>query len=200
MPGITAYGAYIPRTRLNRQAIVDANAWFDASLRALGKGERSMCHWDEDALTMAVEAASDCLARLDRGTVDTVYLASTTLPFADRQNSVVLAEALSLPRQLRAMDATSSQRAATSALISLLEQPVESGKQGLLVASEHRRPQAGSRQELLWGDGAAAVCIGFDTLLADYLGSVSIANDFVDHYRGESAEFDYDWEERWIRD
>src|SRR5699024_12124343 len=31
-------------------------------------------------------------------------------------------------------------------------------------------------------------------------GSVSIADNFVDHYRGEGESIDYDWEERWIRD
>jgi uncharacterized OB-fold protein len=29
---------------------------------------------------------------------------------------------------------------------------------------------------------------------------VSETRDFVDHFRGEGAEFDYGWEERWIRD
>ena len=28
----------------------------------------------------------------------------------------------------------------------------------------------------------------------------SAAVDFVDHYRGRGREFDYVWEERWIRD
>src|SRR5262249_20120235 len=31
-------------------------------------------------------------------------------------------------------------------------------------------------------------------------GSHSISVDFVDHFRGDSEEFDYGWEERWIRD
>ena len=35
MPGITAYGAYLPRRRLQRSAIAAANTWFDASLRGL---------------------------------------------------------------------------------------------------------------------------------------------------------------------
>ena len=36
--------------------MVEANAWFDSSLKGLGKGERSICNWDEDTITMAVEA------------------------------------------------------------------------------------------------------------------------------------------------
>ncbi|MBT8146950.1 MAG: 3-hydroxy-3-methylglutaryl CoA synthase, partial [Gammaproteobacteria bacterium] len=200
MPGITAYGAYIPRARLSKQAIADANTWFDASLKSLAKGERSMCHWDEDAITMAVEAAHDCLSNAGTKPLDSLYLASTTLPFLDRQNSVVVSEALNLPRNLHSMDITASQRAATSGLISLLQSSIQDQSQKLLVASEHRRTKAGSRQEMLWGDAAAAVCIGSDDLLAEYLDHETVANDFVDHYRGDEAEFNYDWEERWIRD
>lgn len=201
MPGITAYGAYIPRARLSKKAIAEANAWFDASLQSLAKGERSMCHWDEDAITMAVEAARDCLANSAAGkTVDTLYLASTTLPFLDRQNSVVVGEALNLPRSMHSMDITGSQRAATSSLISLMKSAGGPDTEKLLVASEHRRTRAGSRQELLWGDASAALCVGEGNLIAEYLGHETIANDFVDHYRGDEAEFDYDWEERWIRD
>ena len=58
MVGIVAYGAYVPRLRLNRQAVYDANKWFAAGLRGLAKGERSMANWDEDSITMAVEADS----------------------------------------------------------------------------------------------------------------------------------------------
>jgi 3-hydroxy-3-methylglutaryl CoA synthase len=200
MQGITAYGAYIPRARMNRKIMAEANAWFDGSLRALAKGQRSFCNWDEDAITMAVEAAQDCLGNIDRGTVRSLTLASTTLPFLDRQNSVVVGEALNLQEQLRSMDVTSSQRAATSALLLLLDSSQDKEAQQLLIASEHRRSKAGSRQEMLWGDAAAAVCVGNENVIAEFLGSTSIASDFVDHYRSENASFDYDWEERWIRD
>ena len=61
MTGITAYGAYIPRRRLQRKAIAQANAWFAPNMVGGAKGERAMGNWDEDALTMSVEAARDCL-------------------------------------------------------------------------------------------------------------------------------------------
>jgi 3-hydroxy-3-methylglutaryl CoA synthase len=61
MVGIAAWGAYAPRLRLSRKAVTEANAWVAPNLRAKAKGERSMANWDEDALTMAVEAARDAL-------------------------------------------------------------------------------------------------------------------------------------------
>lgn len=200
MFGITAYGAYIPRTRLSKAAIADANDWFDASLRGLAKGERSVCNWDEDTITMAVEAGQDCLSVLDAGSVKALYLASTTLPFLDRQNSVVVSQALNLGDQLRTMDVAASQRAGTSALISMLESNVAGKGNALLVASEHRRSKCGSRAEMLWGDGAAALGVGGEGVVAEYLGSETYVTDFVDHYRGEDSTLDYEWEERWIRD
>src|SRR5690554_7854624 len=127
MSGITAYGAYIPRTRLLKSAIADANDWFDAGLRGLAKGERSVCNWDEDTITMAVEAGQDCLTLIDGASVNALYLASITLPFLDRQNSVVVSQALNLGDKLRTIDVAASQRAATSALLSMLEAPPDNG-------------------------------------------------------------------------
>ena len=198
MSGITAYGAYIPRGRLNKQEIAVANSWFDAGLKSLGKGERAICNWDEDSITMAVEAANNCLASKSDNGLSSLYMASTTYPFLDRQNSVVVSEALNLNKELRTMDVGASQRAATSALIALLESSVNGS--AMLVASEHRRSKAGSRAEMLWGDAAAAVLVGSDNVIAECLAVETLAVDFVDHYRGEDSSFDYDWEERWIRD
>jgi len=82
--GILAFGAYIPRLRLQRRAIAEANAWFNPALNAQAKGERAICNWDEDAVTMAVEAARDALAERDRGTVGALHFASTSFPFAFR--------------------------------------------------------------------------------------------------------------------
>ena len=84
MVGILAAGAYVPRTRLQRQVVAAAHAWFAPGLKGLAKGERSASNWDEDAITMAVEAGRDCLVGDERSKVARVVLASTTHPFADR--------------------------------------------------------------------------------------------------------------------
>jgi len=136
MIGITAYGAYLPRARLQKQVIADANAWFDSGLRGLAKGEKAMCNWDEDSITMATEAFSDAMGRAPGQTLAAVILASTSLPFADRQNSVVLAEAMNLDTtNLRTMDVTCSQRASTSALLSALDVAAAGHGDAVVVAS-----------------------------------------------------------------
>ncbi|MGN6147061.1 MAG: 3-oxoacyl-[acyl-carrier-protein] synthase III C-terminal domain-containing protein, partial [Rhizomicrobium sp.] len=205
MTGITSYGAYVPRLRLQRKAIAQANAWFAPGLIGAAKGERSMANWDEDAVTMSVEAARDCLPAQDpiqdRAFVDGLYFASTTMPFSDRQNAGIVAGALSLKERISSIDFSSSQRAGTSALLAALD-GVASGRvtSPLVVAGEKRKARAASSQEMAYGDAAAAFTVGKDKVIAKFLGSHSVTLDFVDHFRGCDEDFDYGWEERWIRD
>ena len=196
MPGITAYGAYLPRRRLQRSAIAAANTWFDASLRGLARGERTMCSWDEDTVTMAVEAARDMGPATS---VQALFLASTTHPFAVRQNAGIVAEALNLGSDLRTMDVAGSLRASTTALMSALD-TAAAGTQTIVVAAERRKARAGSPMEMLSGDGAAALQVGSEGEIATLLGSATVAADFIDHFRASGDAYDYAWEDRWIRD
>lgn len=199
--GITGFGGYIPRRRLTRKSIAEANSWINPGLMARAKGERSMANWDEDSVTMAVEAARDCLGKKDRREIDAVYLASTTLPFADRLNAGIVTTALSLDESAFGMDVTSSQKAGLSAIYAAYS-AIASGirKNALVVASDQRKTRAGATQEMQFGDGAAAIVVGTDNVLANFIGHASSTIDFVDHFRGDGEDFDYQWEERWIRD
>jgi 3-hydroxy-3-methylglutaryl CoA synthase len=198
--GILAHGAYLPRLRLARKSVADANAWFNPGLKGLAKGERTMCNWDEDAVTMAVEAARDCLVGQDRGAVAGLAFASTSFPFEDRLNAGIVLEALNLAPSVNAQDLTASQRAATSALVAALQIARGGAGPALVVASEKRRTKTASPLELQTGDGAAALLVGSGPVVAKLLAHASRTVDFVDHFRGEGFEFDYTWEERWIRD
>jgi 3-hydroxy-3-methylglutaryl CoA synthase len=194
--GILASGAYIPRLRLSRRAIVDNHAWLNPALKSQGKGERAMCNWDEDPVTMAVEAARDALTGRDRSSISGLRFASTTFPFLDRLNAGIVAEALDLPEQASALDIAATQRAGTSALAAALASPGET----LVVAAEQRRAKGASPVELASGDGAAAVIVGDGEPIAKLLSHATRTTDFVDHYRTPESEYDYQWEERWIRD
>jgi 3-hydroxy-3-methylglutaryl CoA synthase len=198
--GILSFGAYIPRLRLQRKSIVEANSWFNPALKAQAKGERSMANWDEDAVTMAVEAARDCLTGIDRQTVKAVYMASTSFPFDDRQNSGIVAQALDLPSSVASLDVAASQRAGTSGLIAALQAAKGGAGPILFIAAERRRTKPGSPQELVYGDGAVAILLGPGSPAVKVLAAHTESVDFIDHYRGHGEDFDYGWEERWIRD
>lgn len=197
--GLLSFGAYLPQSRLQRAAIADAHAWFEPSLRGLAKGERTMASWDEDTNTMSVEAGRACLAACDRQKIEALYLASTSFPFLDRQNAGLVGEALSLGGGIQAMDIAASQKAGTSALLAALNGAAK-GEQGLVIGSDKRRAKAGSTAEMNYGDGAAALLVGEGNVIAELVASQSRSVDFVDHFRTEESEFDYQWEARWIRD
>jgi 3-hydroxy-3-methylglutaryl CoA synthase len=196
--GIIAAGGYLPRYRLSRAAIVQAGAWYDPSLRALGKSERAVCDWDEDAVTMATEAARHCLGMAGGPVPAGLFLASTTLPFADRQHSAVVASALDLPASLQAVDLTSSQRAGTSALLLALQTAAAGPR--LVLAADKRIARTASPHDALFGHGAGAVLVGSEQPMAEYLAGATLTRDFVDHFRRADQSYDYYWEERWIRD
>ena len=198
--GILACGAYVPQRRLQRTAISALHDWFAPALRNAARGERAVADWDEDSITMAVEAGRDCLDGIDRTTIGSLSLASTTLPYADRQNAGVIKEALSLPDAIGVLDVTGSQRAATSALIQALQAAAAIKRPQLCLAADRRVARPASEAELLQGDAAAALLVGQGELIARLLGSRSVSVDFVDHFRAAGEPLDYAWESRWIRD
>ena len=201
MIGITSYGAYIPRLRLDRMAIFQGMGWFAPAIMMVAQGERSMCNWDEDAITMAVEASRDCLRGRDKSELEAFYLASTTLPFADRQNAGIVSAALNLRDDMMTADHTSSQKAATTALITALESVQGGQRHNIMVtASDSRETKTAYFYEMWFGDGAAALSVGDEDVIAEFKGSYSLSMDFVDHYRGADQKYDYVWEERWTRD
>ena len=198
--GIHAFGAYIPKARLQREVMARAYSWFNPSLASLGQGERAIANWDEDALTMAVEAARNALTPQQYRQIDGLYLASTSLPFQDRQNAGIAAEAMHLGNDLHTMDITGSQRAGTSALLTALQIAVGNRRNTLVIGGEKRQTKASSPLQLTAGDGGTALLVGPGEGVAALVGYATQSVDFVDHYRGQNQPFDYVWEERWVRD
>ena len=195
--GIVAYGAYVPWRRFERRELVKQTGWFSQELAGLAKGERSWCGWDEDVLTMSVEAARDCLSGLETvPSLSSVFLASTTTPFVDRQGSSIVASALELPDGVTSIDVGGSFRAGTSALL----QALRLGTESLSIASEQITSPPASSEELVAGDAAAAFVIGTTGIVAELRGAATTSADFVDHFRSRTEIFNYTWESRWIRD
>jgi 3-hydroxy-3-methylglutaryl CoA synthase len=202
MIGITAYGGYVPRLRLPRALAGQTNAWYAPQFQGR-KGSRAFANWDEDSITLAVAAARDCLGSATerpRAGVRAVLLASDSLPFAERLNAGVVAGALALDDGIDAVDLGGSQRAALSAVTQAVARVQAGGGDTLVLAADCRRTRAASSQELDYGDAAAAVVLGRDGVLAEFLGAGTVTADFVDHFRAAGEALDYHWEERWVRD
>lgn len=194
MVGITGYGAYIPRYRMGRPAILQQVGWF---ARGMGSGEKAVANCDEDAITMAYAAAKGCSSK----DVDVFYMASLSFPYQVRQNSAIVAEALGFDENMRTADYTSSLQCGTDALSAAFDAVLGgTAKQALICASDARKAKPASAQDYSWGDGAAALRLGKDNVIATLLGSSAVTADFIDKWQIDNEHFEHSWEDRWIRE
>jgi len=199
MVGITSYGAYVPWQFLDRKTIFSAMGWFNPATYGAARGQKAVANHDEDSLTMAVAAAQDCLADGDASGLDALYLASTTLPYLERQNAAIVAAALNAGARLRTQDTAGSLRCGTGALLAALDAvKAGSAKRALVCAADTRLAKMGSANEHLFGDGAAALDVGDSEVIAELLACASVSVDFADHVRAGDEPFDRQWEDRWI--
>jgi hydroxymethylglutaryl-CoA synthase len=189
MTGIAAYGAYVPITRLPLSL---------SAGRAPKEGgpERAVADYDEDAVTMAVSAAVDCLTGIARESVDAVYFASTTYPLREKQGAALVAKALDLRRDVLTQDHAGSLRAGTAALESALH-AVAAGALGsvLVVASDCRLGVPRGALESKLGDGAVALLVTADPA-ARFEASYSISDELQDVWRIEGEAYTHSWEDR----
>ncbi len=201
MIGICSGGGYVPRYRLKRSLIYKAMGWMNPALAANAGGQKAVAGFDEDSITLAVAASGKALRGFDRSRLGAVYLASTSLPYAERLNSAIVAAALGLNDEIGAADFTGGLKSGTTALLAGLDAVCSGRIESILVtASDCRLGKPASSQEMIVGDASAAFVLGAGEVIAEFKGSFSTTCDFVDHFRGEGAQFDRQWEDRWIRD
>ena len=190
--GIVSHGAYVPPTRLPLGALGGRAA-------KEGGPEKAVAWNDEDAITMGVTAAVNCLRGFDRATVDGVLFASTTQPFKEKQAAALIARALDLPRDVRTADYGGSLRAGTNALRGAVDAVAAgSARLVLVVASDCRMGAPGSGVERNGGDAAVAFLVGERDVIATLDASHAIAEEIVDTWRSEGDPFVHSWEERFV--
>ncbi|MDQ2649402.1 MAG: OB-fold domain-containing protein [Actinomycetota bacterium] len=183
MTTILASGAYLPQRRLDRAAA------------GIGRGARSIASFDEDATSLAVEAARRVIGD-HRGSVGTVVFCTTSPPYADRTNATVIHQALDLDQSVAAYDAVGSVRTTVGALRAAADGAL-AGRTTLLVAADVRVGLPGSADERDGGDGAAALVIGPGaTAAADLVATGSASAEFLDRWRVPGELTSKVWEER----
>jgi 3-hydroxy-3-methylglutaryl CoA synthase/uncharacterized OB-fold protein len=156
MSGIVSYGAYIPFNRLQREVI-------GKTMESRGgRGERSVASYDEDTVTMAVEAAKNALNPLDSKTIKNLYFATTDPPYQEKLNAATIQAALDLNPSLRAIDLGGSVRAGLTTLLTASETAGPS----LAALADIRIGMPEGNAELNGGDGAAAFVFGDDNPIA----------------------------------
>jgi hydroxymethylglutaryl-CoA synthase len=192
MVGITSIGAYLPVYRLERDEI--ARMWAGRS----AGGARAVAGYDEDTVTMAVAAALDCLAR-GGARPGGLSLATTTAPYKEKQSAAIIAAAADLPDECHTADFTGSLRAAAIALKAAADTVKAGSVENVLVVAADTRPGAAKGAfEQAFGDGAAALMIGSQDVVAELEGGYTVFNDFTDFWRTETDTFVRSTEGRFI--
>ncbi|GIW44222.1 MAG: ACP synthase [Candidatus Binatia bacterium] len=191
--GIRSQAAYIPMLRLSLGAISGGRK------ASGGGGEKAVAYFDEDAVTMAVAAGSNCLEGLDRSGVDALYFASTSYPYREKQGAALIAKALDLRREVLTADVTDSTRAATVALRAALD-AVRAGtaRNALVIAADARPAPPRTPMERNFGDAAVAFLIGSEDVAAIFEEQVFLAEEIIDVWRTEWDRFVRSWEERFV--
>lgn len=183
MTGITSIGSYIPIYRLPRETI--AAMW---GTRPMG-GEKAVAGYDEDAVTMAVAAARDCL-QSETAQPDGLYFASTTAPYREKQSAAIIANAIGMGRKTFAADFAHSLKAATTALKAALD-AVKAGSAGhvLVTAADCRLGAPKGAFEQLFGDAAACLAIGSEGVIAEVEAICCLHSEFTGLWRTAADTF-----------
>lgn len=182
--GLVAYAAYLPRHRLAHEQLA-------AQLGTGGSGsQRILASFDEDATTMAVEAARRVV---DPGSPPgAIYFATTTPPYLDKTNASAIHSALDLGHEGFAVDLAGSARSSIAAL------RAAASTGGLAVLSDLRTGLPTSAEERTGTDGAVAFLFaeGSENAAAEIVAQASTTAEFLDRWRLPGQLASSQWEER----
>jgi hydroxymethylglutaryl-CoA synthase len=187
--GIFGCGVYVPRQRIKREEY--QKAWGYFAPRWLE--EKSVLDFDEDAVTMGVEASSNALrnAGYDATLLDAVYFASTSPPYTEKQNATTVATALGCRSDIATLDVSSSTRCGLSAVLSGLDYVESSrGKACLIVASDCPSADPSGPFDHQLGAGAASLILGRGIANGVVEGSHSVMSESLgERFRRDGQRF-----------
>jgi hydroxymethylglutaryl-CoA synthase len=191
---ILGYGMYVPKLRVKADEI--SAAWGGGSKKIM---EKAVTNFDEDVITMAVEAAQSALshAKVSGKSLGAIYLGTDSSPYIEQGATSLLAEVIDAPPDVFLADLNGSPRASTAALIACID-GIESGRYetGLVIGADDRPARPGSTMEETFGAGAVALILGRKNGLAEVESLVSYSQFFVDRWRASDDSFVRDFDPR----
>ncbi len=186
MAGIESYGVALPALRLPAAAYVEA--W--GSCGARGMRRKTVCAYDEDAVTLAIEASRRALRRLaGEVRIDALFFGVTTPPYDEKPSASTLATALFAAGDLRVTEISGSPQAGMQALLSALEYcAANRGRQALAVAGDAPTAPADAPYEHALGAGAAAFVTGTGADVAELAAHHAVTREtFGSRFRRHGA-------------
>jgi hydroxymethylglutaryl-CoA synthase len=194
--GIAGYGIYIPRFRIRAEEIT--KIWGEEASRikdGLGITEKSVPDVDEDAATIAVEAARNAVKHsgiTPAGSLGALYVGSESHPYAVKPTATIVAEAIQATPNLTAADLEFACKAGTAGVQCVMGM-CASGmiKYGMSIGTDTSQGRPGDALEYSAGAGAAAFVIGgpMEEAVAEIVHTASYTSDTPDFWRRPGAEF-----------
>ena len=157
---VEAYGAYVPRLRVEASEFEEAWGSFDAR----GVEEKRVPDADEDSVTMAVEAVEDALRRSEysKGEVGTLVLGTTTPPIEEGEVGAQVAEILGMKTNTEVVVHSGSARAGVRSLVTACRsvETDEDMNASVAVASDCPLGKPDDSIDHAGGAGAVAFVVG----------------------------------------
>lgn len=191
--GIVSYGAYIPRFRITPKVI--GAVWGndgEAMGRNLNIRAKSVPGPDEDVITISVEAARACMAKVDIDPTDigAIYVGSESHPYAVKPTATIVAEAIGAAPVLTAADFEFACKAGTAAVQTTMGLTLSKMmKYGLAIGTDTSQGAPGDALEYSASAGGAALLIGTDHVIAEIHDTVSYTTDTPDFWRREGQRY-----------
>jgi hydroxymethylglutaryl-CoA synthase len=193
MIGIISYGTYIPTFRLPVSEI--ANAWHKEPReieKALGVKEKAVPSYDEDAVTIAIEAAFSLYAQSDEKPEDTEVLlvGSESHPYAVNPTATIVGELLGFSHQYLASDMQFACKAGTAAMQAIAGL-VAAGhaRTGLAIGADTAQSKPHDVLEYASAAGGAAYLLGRENLVAELFADTSYSSDTPDFWRRDGIRY-----------
>lgn len=193
MIGIVSYGAYIPKFRIKPSQV--ALSWGKSAHeveKSLGVFEKTVASIDEDAITLAVEAALRALTtgRIDPKSIGGITIGSESHPYAVKPSSTIVAGILGMGTDYLAADLEFACKAGTAG-IQLLSGLVSQGKSKfcLAIGSDVAQSKPSDVLEYTAGSAAAAFILGKINTIANIIDFTSFSSDTPDFWRKDTEKF-----------
>lgn len=185
--GLVSYGADLPRYMITAEEIALGSRQGNAG-SALGVRQKTVPGIDEDTATIAVAAAQQALERsgagFQRESIRGVWVGSESHPYAVKPTGTVVASALGLSDQLSLADLQFACKAGTQGLqIALAYAAAGWGEHFLAIGADVAASRPGDVLEFTAAAGGVALLVGRERLIAELLGTTSVATDTPDFWR-----------------
>ncbi len=195
MAGIVGYGAYVPIYRIKVEDI--AKVWSEDAesiKHGLNIKEKSVPGRDEDAATIAVEAARSAVrhAGIKGSDLGAIYVGSESHPYAVKPTATVVTQAVEAGNKVMAADLEFACKAGTAGIqmvMGLIDSKMIN--YGMAIGSDTSQGRPGDALEYTASAGGAAFILGNNKkeIIANITHTVSYTSDTPDFWRREGASF-----------